>query len=752
MTGKAMKKPAIALVEPPKGAKELFADFSIIAIQRQMIPTVLGDASIDAIAFFSTAILNAYMPRHNFTVEKSFEFRVFPFHNPSNKKLCVCLPDRYGMEYKSELPRIKDALHTLQEAIKDFGYLKIPECKETDCVDVIMSEAEAMDWIRECTGKVACLDYETTGLNPYRKGHRIVSASIAIKENERWKSKAFNFYQDDNFISLFRIFLRESKIIAHNIAFEADWSHCCVGQDIDDFFHDTMIAQHCIDNNAYVNLKLWVYLYFGIVYEVPFEIASLDGSEFNQLYSISIGKVPSKILYYNALDSLYTGWLFDKQKEFFIYQRKLQYGLFLFMDAAKELWQAHKKGIRLNEGEAKKAFDESLKKRDLLLQNIYAHEWVRKWGTRRGMWDITKVMHLKDIVELNTGIALEKQEEGDLLKVPGDFCELVIAYRKNEKLRGTYLVQFDRENCDGIIHPQYHLHKVVTFRTSSSNPNFQNIPKRDKEMNKIIRGVLFPTKGNQLMEWDYKGVEVAISACYNKDPELLRYLKEPGTDMHRDTAAILFKKKPESVSKEERQLAKNKFVFPIFYGASSASMAPNIWESLSLEHKQQLGMTKYEVFEQHVKKVEADWWERRFPVYARWRKVVYEKFLADGYIDYYTGFRALAPCGFTELVNRPIQGSACHCLLYTLIRAGKRIRELSGRSAVIGQIHDSIIGDIHPEEEAQCNEIIRQEGIVNLRKDWKWIIAPLEIEVAKAPVDGAWSGLEEYTKLVEEKA
>jgi len=744
-----MKKFTIALVEPPTGAKELFADFEIIAIQRQMVQQVLDDVKIDAIGFFNTTILNAFMPRHHFTVEKSFEFRVFPFDLSKNKKLCIVLPYIAEPE-QAEWSRVLETIQNLKEALNDFGFLKIPEYKDTDCVDVFDNEKDAIAWIKRCTGKICALDYETTGLNPYKSSkHRIVSVSIAIKEGDMWQSRGFNFYSNsENFMAAIKMFLQNSKMICHNIAFEADWSFCCIGEELNNFFHDTMIAQHCIDNNTFTGLKEWVYLYFGIVYEVPFEISRGD-EEFNYMANFPVGQVPSKILWYNALDSLYTGWIFDRQKDFFQKYKHLQNGFFLFMDAAKELWHAHKTGIRLDEKALETAFNDSYKNRDLALHKIYAHSWVQKW--KRGMWDITKNQHLKDIIEQNTGIKMEKLEEEDLKKVPGDFCKLVLDYRKNEKLRGTYLEQFKRENSNGVIHPQYHLHKVVTFRTSSSNPNFQNIPKRNYEMQKVIRGVLFPTKGNAIFEWDYKGVEVAISACYNKDPELLHYLNEPGTDMHRDTAAVLFKKKAADVSKDERQIAKNKFVFPIFYGATFVSMALNLWESLNDTQKQQIGVKDFDKFQEHVKFVESDWWNRRFPVYNKWRQKVYKQFIKDGYIDYYTGFRALAPSSFTELVNKPIQGSACHCLLWAMTRIGKRIRELSGRSNLIGQIHDSMIGDIHPDEENACNEIVREEGIINLRKEWKWIIAPLEIEVSKSPVDAAWSFSEDYLKLGEHK-
>ena len=82
--------------------------------------------------------------------------------------------------------------------------------------------------------------------------------------------------------------------------------------------------------------------------------------------------------------------------------------------------------------------------------------------------------------------------------------------RKLEKIKGTYLEAFVREQTDGFIHPFYNLHNVRTYRSSSADPNFQNIPKRDKESMKICRRAILPRPGHMLVEADFSALEVNI--------------------------------------------------------------------------------------------------------------------------------------------------------------------------------------------------------------------------------------------------
>lgn len=297
----------------------------------------------------------------------------------------------------------------------------------------------------------------------------------------------------------------------------------------------------------------------------------------------------------------------------------------------------------------------------------------------------------------------------------------------------------------------------ICVHNSSENPNFQNMPIRDPEMGKMIRRAFIPRPGCVLLENDFKGLEVGVSACYNKDPNLISYIKDPTKDMHRDMAAQLYMLKAKQVSKKARYGAKNKYVFPEFYGSFWAQCAPALWEWVDLgqlmvegsdvsvrDHLTSKGITELGdcsideengiaspqpgTFAHHVMQVEKDFWGNRFKVYARWKRDWYDEFLRKGYFDTYTGFRLSGEFKRNEAVNYPIQGSGFHCLLWTLIHTLKAKRRAKMKSLVIGQIHDSMLSDIPVEELDDFSAMVNELVSVELPRVWDWIIVPMQIE------------------------
>ena len=200
------------------------------------------------------------------------------------------------------------------------------------------------------------------------------------------------------------------------------------------------------------------------------------------------------------------------------------------------------------------------------------------------------------------------------------------------KVRDTYLDAFEREAINGRMHPFFNLHTVVTYRGSSDRPNFQNIPKRDEESMNICRGAIYPSLGHRLVEVDYSGVEVCSNACINKDPQLIKYVSDPSTDMHRDMAMEIFimrrfDKKKFIGHDVVRQATKNGFTFPEFYGDYYGNCAKNIahsWGQLPIakqwipgqgipfedghlsDHLIKVGLGTYDKFEAHLEKIEDD--------------------------------------------------------------------------------------------------------------------------------------------------
>jgi len=201
-----------------------------------------------------------------------------------------------------------------------------------------------------------------------------------------------------------------------------------------------------------------------------------------------------------------------------------------------------------------------------------------------------------------------------------------------------------------------------------------------------------------------------------------------------------FKLTEEQVSKEARFYAKNQFVFPLFYGSYWKKIAPNLWDIIDSvktkdgktlrEHLTDCGLGDYSSFEMHISEMEYHFWNEMFPEYYKWRKDWWESYLRKGYFDLLSGFRQWGVFSRNDVINYPIQGSAFHCLLWSLIRLVKWCRKyLKGRGGIVGQIHDSILADVPLEYKdlyiEKAIEIMTKEIV----KKWKWIIVPLDVEV-----------------------
>jgi DNA polymerase I-like protein with 3'-5' exonuclease and polymerase domains len=72
-----------------------------------------------------------------------------------------------------------------------------------------------------------------------------------------------------------------------------------------------------------------------------------------------------------------------------------------------------------------------------------------------------------------------------------------------------------------------------------------------------------------------------------------------------------------------------------------------------------------------------------------------------------------------------------------LIQLHRKIKNL--KSKIIGQIHDSIVIDLCPNEKDIIINMIKDIGTVQLIKKFPWIIVPMEMEFEITEVDQPWS-------------
>jgi len=242
---------------------------------------------------------------------------------------------------------------------------------------------------------------------------------------------------------------------------------------------------------------------------------------------------------------------------------------------------------------------------------------------------------------------------------------------------------------------------------------------------------------------------------------MIEYITNPKLDLHRDAASELYLLKKGQVTKDVRYWAKNFFVFAQFYGDWYKNCAPRLWEGFDKmnlktadgmplkKHLELKGITRLGAchpekkplegtFEKVVKKVEHDFWYKKFEVYTKWKYAWTEAYVRNGYFKMLTGFIVQGDYDRKQILNYPIQGTAFHWLLWSLIRIQKLLNKYRMKSLIVGQIHDSIIGDVHKKEKDDYLDIVKQVIHKDIRKHRKWIIVPLTVEAEIAPVGKSW--------------
>ena len=148
----------------------------------------------------------------------------------------------------------------------------------------------------------------------------------------------------------------------------------------------------------------------------------------------------------------------------------------------------------------------------------------------------------------------------------------ILAHRALKKLISTYVDALPKliNPKTGRIHTSFNQAVTATGRLSSSNPNLQNIPVRGED-GREIRKAFVPEEGCVFFSADYSQIELRIMAHPSEDEHLVQDFRE-GRDIHAATAARVFHKPIDEVTRDERRKAKTAN-FGIIYGISAFGMA-----------------------------------------------------------------------------------------------------------------------------------------------------------------------------------
>ena len=356
-----------------------------------------------------------------------------------------------------------------------------------------------------------------------------------------------------------------------------------------------------------------------------------------------------------------------------------------------------------------------------------------------------KLQLVEKAKKTKTGQYQTSEEVLQALAPKHPIIDKILQHRGLKKLIGTYVDALPKliNPRTGRIHTSFNQCVTTTGRLSSSDPNLQNIPIRD-ENGKLIRKCIIPKAPLQLprggesfdsnedekiytsnetslspsgemskgqrgavgqegalfFSADYSQIELRVMASMSDDKQMIEAFTSDA-DIHAATAAKIYKKAVEEVSKDERSKAK-RANFGIIYGISAFGLAQN------------MGIERSEA------KALIDGYFESFPGVQKFMESSKQLAAAKGYAETLYGRRRYLPdinsrngtvrsVAERNAINAPIQGTAADIIKIAMINIHRRFKEENIKSKMILQVHDELNFSVVPEEQFHVKQIVLEE-------------------------------------------
>lgn len=295
--------------------------------------------------------------------------------------------------------------------------------------------------------------------------------------------------------------------------------------------------------------------------------------------------------------------------------------------------------------------------------------------------------------------------ELDKLRASHPIIDLITKYREVTKLKNTYIDTLPEQvDENSRLHTTYALTVAQTGRLSSNDPNLQNIPVRT-DLGRRIRTAFVAAPEHVLVGADYSQFELRLAAYLCKDENLIKQFNDD-IDVHTATAAEVYGRKPEDVTKNMRRAAKA-VNFGIMYGQGPHGLV------------QTTGMSYAEA------KSFIDKYFQVRPKLKGYIESVQQQARKQGYVETLFGRRRPTPdvhssnsvvreAAMRAAVNMPFQGSAADIMKMAMIAVAKKLDGTENQMLL--QIHDSILVECPKSSGEQVAKLLKEtmESVVKL--------------------------------------
>ena len=565
-------------------------------------------------------------------------------------------------------------------------------------IDNKQEAVELYDFLRK--KKNLSLDTETTSTNAIEA--ELVGLSFAVTENEAYYvAIPANRQEALEYVNIFKPLYEDPEIlkIGQNIKYDYMVLRN-YGVDLQGRMFDTMLAHYVIQPELQHNMDYMAETLLNYQTVHIEELIGPKGKNQKNMRDLS----PQEVYEYAAEDADITlrlkNVLEPRLKE--VGAERLFWDI--EMPLVKVLADMELNGVRLDTQQLKltqQTFTERM--------NAYERHAYEEAGetfniaSPKQVGDILfgKMQLLEKPKRTKTGQYVTSEEVLQQLRGKAPIIDDILNYRGMKKLLGTYVEALPKliNKRTGHIHTSFNQAITATGRLSSSDPNLQNIPVRDDD-GKEIRKCFIPDEGCRWFSADYSQIELRIMAHLSADENMTEAFRE-GFDIHRATAAKIWKESMDQVSDSQRKKAKQAN-FGIIYGITAFGLSQRM-----------------DIPTGEARKLIDDYFET-FPKVHQYMEDAKRMAREKGYAETLYGRRRYLPDinshngtvrGFAErnAINAPIQGTEADIIKLAMIRIWKRFKDEGIRSKMTLQVHDELNFSVYPNEAEKVERIVLEE-------------------------------------------
>ncbi|MDQ2668871.1 MAG: DNA polymerase, partial [Gemmatimonadota bacterium] len=324
----------------------------------------------------------------------------------------------------------------------------------------------------------------------------------------------------------------------------------------------------------------------------------------------------------------------------------------------------------------------------------------------------------KGVRRTKTGWSTEA-ETLELLIEAHPIIKPILEHREISKLKGTYLDALPPlvDPRSGRVHTTFNQVVAETGRISSQDPNLQNIPIRS-ELGRQIRKGFIAAPGKVLIAADYSQIELRILAHLSGDPKLGAAFRDQ-VDVHTQTAAEVFDIPRESVTPEQRRIAK-----AVNYGLSYGQSDFGLARTLEIPRAQAAGYSRayfqrfptiHKFMDDIVALARAQGGART--LLGRWRPI--PNLMSKSPQARHTAERVAQ--------NTPMQGAGADLIKLAMLATQARITAEQWPVQMLLTVHDELVFEAPPELAESIGAALKDE----MERVYQ-LAVPLEVDIGIA--------------------